>query len=91
MVRSIFIKILTLYVRIGLYFFFRKFQTQKIDPSVETGHVIFAPTHQNAFMDALAIVMTQPRVSYFLTQAKVFQSKLGNAFFFLHLHASYLP
>jgi 1-acyl-sn-glycerol-3-phosphate acyltransferase len=68
-------------VRIGLHFFFRKFQSKKLDNSVEKGPIIFAPTHQNAFMDALAIVMTQPRTSYFLTQAKVFQSKLGNAFF----------
>ncbi len=72
---------LTEYVRLGLKFFYRRFESVHADPSVNKGSIIFAPTHQNAFMDALAIVMTQPRPSYFLTQAKVFQSKLGAAFF----------
>ena len=73
--------LLTEYVRLGLKFFYRKFESVQLDKSVNEGSVIFAPTHQNAFMDALAIVMTQPRPSYFLTQAKVFQSKIGAAFF----------
>lgn len=73
--------LLTEYVRLGLKLFYRKFNSVQVDTSVNTGSVIFAPTHQNAFMDALAIVMTQPRPSYFLTQAKVFQSKLGATFF----------
>ena len=81
MVKNTFIFLLTTYVRTGLGFFFRKFESIQKDESVNKGSIIFAPTHQNAFMDALAIVMTQPRTSYFLTQAKVFQNKLGNAFF----------
>ena len=81
MLKKFLIGTLTLYVRIGLVFFYRKFKSVTINPSVHDGSVIFAANHQNAFMDALAIVMTQPRTSYFLTQAKVFQSKLGNAFF----------
>ena len=81
MLKHTFIGLLTLYVRIGMRFFYRKFETVKLDDSIGEGSIIIAPTHQNAFMDALAIVMTQPRTSYFLTQAKVFQSKLGNAFF----------
>ncbi len=72
---------LTEYVRLGLKLFYRKFDSIQVDPSVNKGSIIFAPTHQNAFMDALAIVMTQPRPSYFLTQAKVFQSKIGATFF----------
>ena len=64
-----------------MHFFYRKFVSVKHDDSVNEGSIIIAANHQNAFMDALAIVMTQPRVSYYLTQAKVFQSKLGNAFF----------
>lgn len=81
MVKNSFIFLLTAYVRIGMHFFYRKFVSVKYDDSVNEGSVIIAPNHQNAFMDALAIVMTQPRTSYYLTQAKVFQSKLGNAFF----------
>tara|TARA_R110002050_G_scaffold286088_1_gene436146 strand:+ start:100587 stop:101690 length:1104 start_codon:yes stop_codon:yes gene_type:complete len=81
MIKNAFIFLLTTYVRTGLHFFFRKFQSVKHSNSINKGSVIFAPTHQNAFMDALAIVMTQPRASYFLTQAQVFQNKLGDAFF----------
>lgn len=79
--RNFFISILKGYVRLGLKFFYRKFESHQKDASVNSGSIIFAPTHQNAFMDALAIVMTQPRNSYFLTQAKVFQSKIGASFF----------
>jgi 1-acyl-sn-glycerol-3-phosphate acyltransferase len=64
-----------------MHLFYRRFHSVKFDESINEGSIIIAPNHQNAFMDALAIVMTQPRVSYYLTQAKVFQSKLGNAFF----------
>ncbi|MGB1004459.1 MAG: 1-acyl-sn-glycerol-3-phosphate acyltransferase [Salibacteraceae bacterium] len=81
MVKKVFMFILTEYVRLGLNFFYRKFDSVQKDASINEGSIIFAPTHQNAFMDALAIVMTQPRPSYFLTQAKVFQSKIGAAFF----------
>lgn len=81
MVKKIFMFLLTEYVRLGLKFFYRKFDAVQKDTTVNKGSIIFAPTHQNAFMDALAIVMTQPRPSYFLTQAKVFQSKIGAAFF----------
>jgi 1-acyl-sn-glycerol-3-phosphate acyltransferase len=79
--KNTFYTLLRIYVRIGLHFFFRKLQSVQQDEGVNKGSIIFAPTHQNAFMDALAIVMTQPRKSYFLTQAKVFQSKIGAAFF----------
>ena len=81
MFKNTFIFLLISYVRIGMQFFYRKFQSVQNDTSVNKGSIIFAASHQNAFMDALAIVMTQPRTSYFLTQAKVFQSKLGNLFF----------
>ncbi|UTW65634.1 1-acyl-sn-glycerol-3-phosphate acyltransferase [bacterium SCSIO 12643] len=73
--------ILRIYVRLGLSFFYRNFKSVKHPKFEESGSIIFAPTHQNAFMDALAVVMTQNRFSYFLTQAKVFQSKIGAKFF----------
>ncbi len=81
MLQKTFVFLLISYIRLGLKFFFRKFDHAEQDESAHEGSVIYAATHQNAFMDALAIVMTQPRVSYFLTMAKVFQSKIGNAFF----------
>jgi 1-acyl-sn-glycerol-3-phosphate acyltransferase len=79
--QQVFYHILRLYVRIGLSFFYRNFGSVKHPNYKDSGSIIFAPTHQNAFMDALAIVMSQKRFSYFLTQAKVFQSKIGAVFF----------
>lgn len=81
MLQRTFIFLLTAYVRTGIHFFFRRFQFSQSNSSVNEGPVIFAANHQNAFMDALAIVMSQPRTSYFLTQAGVFKTKLGRAFF----------
>lgn len=88
--QTAFYKILRIYVRIGLAFFFRKFTWTKHPDFKETGSVIFAANHQNAFMDALAIVMSQKRLSYFLTRAEVFQSKFGAAFFgYIHMMPIY--
>jgi 1-acyl-sn-glycerol-3-phosphate acyltransferase len=39
-------------------------------------HLIFAPNHQNALMDALAVVFTLNRQPVFLTRADVFKNKI---------------
>lgn len=91
MIRIFFVFLLSEYVKLGMRLFFRKLVYVYSDKTMNKGPVIYASNHQNAFMDALAIVFTQPRrASYFMTQAKVFQSKLGNAFFtYIYMHPIY--
>lgn len=81
MIQKAFYYSLRVYIRTALKLFYRGLEHKVTDPTIADGPILYAPNHQNAFMDALAIVVTQPRISYFLTQAKVFQNKLGNAFF----------
>ncbi|MCU0460822.1 MAG: 1-acyl-sn-glycerol-3-phosphate acyltransferase [Bacteroidales bacterium] len=38
-------------------------------------HLIFAPNHQNALMDALAVIFTQKGQQIFLTRADIFKNK----------------
>jgi len=42
-------------------------------------HLIFAPNHQNALMDALAVVFSLKRQPVFLTRADVFKNKIIGA------------
>jgi 1-acyl-sn-glycerol-3-phosphate acyltransferase len=81
MIQKAFYYTLRVYIKSSLHVFYRGLEKKVTDSSMYKGPILYAPNHQNAFMDALAIVVTQPRISYFLTQAKVFQNKLGNAFF----------
>ncbi|HBH05467.1 MAG TPA: hypothetical protein DDX92_02550 [Flavobacteriales bacterium] len=55
------------------------------EPDAMKGTVIFAGNHQNSFMDPLAVVYTQPRITYFLTRADVFSNRVAR--FFLDLLA----
>lgn len=55
------------------------------EPEAMKGSVIFAGNHQNSFMDPLAVVYTQPRITYFLTRADVFSNSIAR--FFLNLLA----
>ena len=38
-------------------------------------HIIFAPNHQNALMDALAVLFTQKKQLVFLARADIFKKK----------------
>lgn len=57
------------------YFRVSTFNKQNIP---NDGIVIFAPNHQNALMDALAVLATVPGQLVFLARADIFQNKLQN-------------
>lgn len=64
--------LLRMYVRAGLYFYFRKIIIHGRD-NIPSGPVIFAANHQNAFMDALIIACFNDHFTYFLTRADIFK------------------
>lgn len=64
--------LLRMYVRAGLYFYFRKIIIHGQE-NIPSGPVIFAVNHQNAFMDALMIVCFNDHFTYFLTRADIFK------------------
>ena len=62
-----------LLVRPALHLFYRKIEVIGAETVPNTGPVIFAPNHQNALMDALAILCTKDRQPVFVARADIFQ------------------
>jgi 1-acyl-sn-glycerol-3-phosphate acyltransferase len=60
------------YCRIALWFYFRKWQVHRHEPTPGSP-VIFVANHQNAFLDAVLVGCSTPRHSWFLARANVFQ------------------
>jgi 1-acyl-sn-glycerol-3-phosphate acyltransferase len=56
--------------------FYRKVIVLGQDNISPDDHVIFAPNHQNALMDALAVLFTQKGQPVFLARADIFKKKL---------------
>ena len=61
-----------LYIITGFRFFFRRWQVANAPKMRRKEPVIYVANHQNAFMDALAIIMSQRRHPVFLTRANIF-------------------
>ncbi len=81
--RRIFYITLRTYVAIGFRMFYSKWQVHYLDDRFRKKPTIFASNHQNAFMDPLDIVFSQPRITVFLTRAQAFRSKIARFFFHL--------
>ena len=66
-----------LHIITGFRFFFRRWQVANHPVMGRREAVIYVANHQNAFMDALAIIMSQRRHPIFLTRANIFASKIA--------------
>ncbi|WP_242204773.1 lysophospholipid acyltransferase family protein [Aestuariivivens insulae] len=64
------------YLRIGLFFYFKKVEHVNQDALPKHKPVLFLANHQNALIDALLIATKCGRFSYFLTRAAVFKKPL---------------
>jgi 1-acyl-sn-glycerol-3-phosphate acyltransferase len=53
--------------------FYRKIEILNIQNVPEKGHLIFTPNHQNALMDALAVLCTVDRRTVFLARSDIFK------------------
>jgi 1-acyl-sn-glycerol-3-phosphate acyltransferase len=60
-------------VRPAFYLFYRKIDIIGAETVPDRGPVIFTPNHQNALMDALAILCTKDRQPVFMARADIFQ------------------
>ncbi|MFM9840091.1 MAG: 1-acyl-sn-glycerol-3-phosphate acyltransferase [Cyclobacteriaceae bacterium] len=70
--RSLFYIALKQYCRSALWFYYRKWQVQNVEP-VPSGPLIFVANHQNAFLDAVLVSCSTSRNPWFLTRANVFE------------------
>jgi len=61
------------YVRIGLFFYFRRIHIHGLNNIPKDKPVLLLSNHQNALLDALLIATKCGRFAYFLTRAAVFK------------------
>ena len=64
------------YLRLALFFYFKKITTRNTGSIPKDEAVIFLGNHQNALLDALLIATKNKRFSFFLTRAAVFNKPL---------------
>ncbi|MBK5278470.1 MAG: 1-acyl-sn-glycerol-3-phosphate acyltransferase [Bacteroidia bacterium] len=78
--KNLFYHLLKQYIRVVLWFYFKRWQVRNIVP-VPNGPVIFVANHQNAFLDAIILGCSSSRNPWFLTRANVFQNNLVKKIF----------
>ena len=77
---------LKLQVRLGLPFYFRKLKVVGADYVPASGPLLFAANHQNSFLDALMVTVTQRRDMHYLVRSDVFRKPLARrALTLLHM------
>ena len=74
---KIFYGFLKLYSPRTLRIYFKRIKSLNRKNVPGKGAIIFAPNHQNAFMDAVIIGATTPRGPWFLTRASVFKTAMA--------------
>lgn len=72
--------ILKLYIRTGLFFYYRKIEVVGRENIPKDKPVILLANHQNALMDALMIVMNVRVAPYFLARSDLFKNRLVSRF-----------
>ena len=71
--RNFWYKAVRIYVKIGLFFLFKKVSVYGKENIPKKGAVIFIGNHQNALIDALLVPTTNSRNIHFLTRASAFK------------------
>lgn len=61
----------------GLNFYFRHWQINNAKAVNVAGPIIFVPTHQNAFLDAILLICSQKRNPWSIARASVFKKGLA--------------
>ncbi|WP_250434209.1 1-acyl-sn-glycerol-3-phosphate acyltransferase [Hanstruepera flava] len=72
--KALWLHLVRAYLRIGLFFYYRRFYKVNRKAVPKTGPLVILSNHNNALMDALLIATRVGRFSYFLTRASVFKN-----------------
>jgi 1-acyl-sn-glycerol-3-phosphate acyltransferase len=68
--------LLRLYVRAGLRFYFNRIEIRGENQIPDDVPLFFTANHQNSFLDAILIAVTQPRHLHFLVRSDVFKNEI---------------
>jgi 1-acyl-sn-glycerol-3-phosphate acyltransferase len=71
--RKLWYNVVRIYVKIGLFFLFKRKSVYGKENIPKKGAVIFIGNHQNALIDAIVVPTTNDRNSHFLTRASAFK------------------
>ncbi|MDT8416453.1 MAG: lysophospholipid acyltransferase family protein [Lutibacter sp.] len=71
--RKLWYNFIRIYVKIGLFFLFKRMSVYGKENIPKNGAVIFIGNHQNALIDAIVVPTTNNRNSHFLTRASAFK------------------
>lgn len=71
--RKLWYNFIRIYVKIGLFFLFKRMSVYGKENIPKKGAVIFIGNHQNALIDAIVVPTTNNRNSHFLTRASAFK------------------
>ena len=73
-------------------FFYHKIEISHLDRVPKKGALIFTPNHQNALMDALAVLFSLKRTLVFLARADLFKKKtIAESMYFLRILPVFRP
>jgi 1-acyl-sn-glycerol-3-phosphate acyltransferase len=91
--KSIPYSILYFFVKIWHHvFFYKRVEVSNLDRVPKEGALIFTPNHQNALMDALALLFAVDRPLVFLARADMFRTKIiAEALYFLRILPVFRP
>ena len=72
-------RLIRCYLKIGLYFFYKKITVSGKENIPDNGAILYVANHQNAMIDPL-IIATSTKSMFFLTRASAFKNKLVSKF-----------
>ena len=74
---SLFFRGMKVWCTAGLNFYFKQWQINNASAVNVKGPIIFVPTHQNAFLDAVLVICSQKRNPWSIARASVFKKGLA--------------
>ena len=77
MIQKLWYEWLWFWVQIGFRIFYKRWQVVNAHYVPKDKPIIYAANHQNAFMDAIAIILTQKKQPSFLVRANIFKSAIA--------------
>ncbi len=74
--RKLFYYFMWTWIRIGFFFFYKKFRVEgRQHLPARHKAVIFLPNHQNTFLDALCVAISNTRINHYMARGDIFGSR----------------
>jgi 1-acyl-sn-glycerol-3-phosphate acyltransferase len=71
-------KLIRLYAKIGMHFFYQKIEIKGLNNIPKDKPVFFVANHRNGLLDPILVAITNPSIHHFLTRASAFKNPIAN-------------